>query len=160
MYVAPEMTTVPRRSVSAPPSLPSEISPAIAGVRTPTLASSHAMRAVLHRQYGGPELLSVAEVAKPTPGEGQVLVRVCAAGVSIGDHHIITGKPYVIRPAIGGLFAPGHLVPGATFAGRIEALGANVDTLAIGDEVVGQAPHGAYAEYVVVAAGLLAPKPS
>jgi NADPH:quinone reductase-like Zn-dependent oxidoreductase len=84
---------------------------------------------------------------------------VYAAGASIGDHHIVTGKPYVIRPAVGGLIRPAHLVPGSAMAGRVEAAGAQVTTLRPGDEVFGETTSGAFAEYVVVRADRLAPKP-
>jgi NADPH:quinone reductase-like Zn-dependent oxidoreductase len=79
--------------------------------------------------------------------------------VSIGDHHIVTGQPYVIRPSIGGLIRPGHLVPGSAMAGRVEAAGAKVTLLRVGDEVFGETTTGAFAEYVVVRADRLAPKP-
>ena len=51
------------------------------------------MKAVVHRKYGDPDVLTVGEVAMPVPGDDDVLIRVFAAGASIGDHHIITGKP-------------------------------------------------------------------
>lgn len=56
-------------------------------------ARAHSMQAVLHRRYGGPEVLTVGEAARPVPGDDEVLVRVIAAGVSIGDHHRVAGKP-------------------------------------------------------------------
>lgn len=117
------------------------------------------MHAIVHRTYGSPDQLSYERIARPVPGDNAVLVRVHAAGVSIGDHHVITGKPYVIRPSIGGIFRPGHLVPGATMSGRIEAIGANVKAFRPGDEVYGQAMAGAFAEYLAVPASMLAPKP-
>lgn len=117
------------------------------------------MHAIVHRTYGSPDQLSYERIARPIPGDDAVLVRVHAAGVSIGDHHIVSGKPYVIRPSVGGLFRPGHPVPGATMSGRVEAIGANVKTLRPGDEVYGQAVSGAFAEYLAVPAAMLAPKP-
>lgn len=121
--------------------------------------SGATMKAIVRQRYGTPDVLSYEEVPRPVAGEDDVLVRVCAAGVSIGDHHVLTGKPYVIRPAIGGLFRPGHLVPGSAMAGRVEAAGARVTTLRPGDEVFGETTSGAFAEYVVVRAVRLAPKP-
>jgi NADPH:quinone reductase-like Zn-dependent oxidoreductase len=117
------------------------------------------MHAIVRRRYGPPDVLSYEEIARPVPGEQDVLVRVCAAGVSIGDHHVVTGQPYVIRTAIGGLIRPGHLVPGSAMAGRVEAAGAKVTTLRVGDDVFGETTSGAFAEYVVVRADRLAPKP-
>lgn len=121
--------------------------------------SGATIQAIVRRRYGTPDVLSYEEIPRPVAGEDDVLVRVCAAGVSIGDHHVLTGKPYVIRPAIGGLFRPGHLVPGSAMAGRVEAAGARVTTLRPGDEVFGETTSGAFAEYVVVRADRLAPKP-
>jgi NADPH:quinone reductase-like Zn-dependent oxidoreductase len=121
--------------------------------------SGATMHAIVRRRYGTPDVLSYEEIPRPVPGEHEVLVRVCAAGASIGDHHIVTGKPYVIRPAVGGLIRPGHLVPGSAMAGRVEAAGAQVTTLRPGNEVFGETTSGAFAEYVVVRADRLAPKP-
>ncbi len=121
--------------------------------------SGATMHAIVRRRYGTPDLLSYEEIPRPVAGEHDVLVRVRAAGVSIGDHHTVTGKPYVIRPAIGGLLRPGHLVPGSAMAGQVEAAGDRVTTLRPGDEVFGETTHGAFAEYVVVRADRLVPKP-
>jgi len=117
------------------------------------------MRAILHRRYGTPDVLAVEEIARPVPGDAEVLVRVHAAGASVGDHHVITGKPYLIRfTPYGGLPRPRNPVPGAAMSGRVEAVGAKVTTLKPGDEVYGEAP-GAFAEYVVVPAKNIALKP-
>jgi 2-desacetyl-2-hydroxyethyl bacteriochlorophyllide A dehydrogenase len=124
-------------------------------------AASRTMRAIVHRAYGEPEVLALEEVERPIPGDEDALVRVHAAGVSVGDHHIVTGTPYLIRASpYGGLPRPRNLVPGATMAGRVEAVGAKVTTLRPGDEVFGQAAAGAFAEYIAMPAKLLAPKPS
>ncbi len=130
----------------------------------PTAASTEeaagAMRAVLHRRYGGPEVLELGEAGCPVPGDGDVLVRVHAAAVTIGDHHMVTGKPYLIRLSpYGGLPGPRNPVPGGALAGRVHAVGANVTGFRAGDEVFGQAMAGAFAEYAVVPAAALALKP-
>jgi NADPH:quinone reductase-like Zn-dependent oxidoreductase len=118
------------------------------------------MRAILHREYGTPDVLTSEEIARPAPGDDEVLVQVRAAGANIGDHHVVTGKPYLIRLSpFGGLPRPKHSVPGAMLAGVVTAVGTRVTTFKIGDEVFGQAAHGAFAEYVAVPAGVLAPKP-
>lgn len=118
------------------------------------------MHAIVHRTYGTPDVLSFEEIARPVPGDDQVLVRVHAAGASIGDHHVVTGKPYLIRlTPFGGLPGPKHLVPGAALAGRVEAVGSKVTAFCVGDEVFGQAANGAFAEYVVVPASVIALKP-
>jgi NADPH:quinone reductase-like Zn-dependent oxidoreductase len=90
-----------------------------------------------------------------------VLVRVHAAGASIGDHHVVTGKPYPIRLSpFGGLPRPKNRVPGMAMAGVVEAVGANVVGVRAGDEVFGEARSGAFAEYVAVPAERIAPRPS
>ena len=118
------------------------------------------MKAVVHHQYGEPDVLTMAEVDMPAPGDDDVLIRVVAAGVSIGDHHIITGKPYLVRLSpFGGFPRPRHKVPGAAMSGRVVAVGAHVTGLSVGDEVFGQALHGAFAEFLVMPAKLVAHKP-
>lgn len=124
-------------------------------------AESRTMHAMVHRRYGTPDVLAFEEIERPVPGDEDVLVRVHAAGANVGDHHVVTGKPYLIRLSpFGGLPGPRNRVPGATLAGRVEAVGAKVTTFRPGDEVYGQAANGAFAEYVVVPAKLIAPKPS
>jgi NADPH:quinone reductase-like Zn-dependent oxidoreductase len=119
------------------------------------------MQAIVHRRYGTPDVLRFEEVARPVPGDDDVLVRVHAAGASIGDHHIVTGKPYVIRLSPHcGVAAPLHPVPGSAMAGRVEAVGARVTAFRPGDEVYGEVSAGAFAEYLVVPASAIAPKPS
>jgi NADPH:quinone reductase-like Zn-dependent oxidoreductase len=119
------------------------------------------MHAIVRRKYGTPDVLAYEEIARPVPGEEDVLVRVHAAGASIGDHIIVTGKPYLIRlTPFGGIPRPRNPVPGACMAGRVSAVGAKVTTCRVGDEVFGQAVTGAFAEYVVVPAKLIAPKPT
>jgi NADPH:quinone reductase-like Zn-dependent oxidoreductase len=129
--------------------------PAVVATPTPV------MQAVQHGEYGTPEVLSVGQVPRPVPGEEDVLVRVQAAGVSIGDHHIVTGKPYLVRLSpFGGFPKPRNRVPGAAMSGRVEAVGAKVTGFRVGEEVFGQALHGAFAEYLVIPAKLLAPRPT
>jgi NADPH:quinone reductase-like Zn-dependent oxidoreductase len=89
-----------------------------------------------------------------------VLVRVRAAGASIGDHHIVTGKPFLIRLSpFGGFPRPRNPVPGAAMSGVVDSVGANVGGFRPGDEVFGEAATGAFAEYVVVPATRIAHKP-
>lgn len=119
------------------------------------------MQAIVHGRYGTPDVLEFAEIERPVPGDDEVLVRVHAAAVSIGDHHVVTGRPYVIRLSPHcGVFRPLRRVPGMALAGRVEAVGAKVTTLRAGDEVYGDGPGGAFAEYAAVPAARLAPKPA
>jgi len=118
------------------------------------------MKAIVHHEYGDPEVLKMVEVGMPVPRDDEVLIRVITAGVSIGDHHIITGKPYLIRLSpFGGFPRPKHRVPGTAVAGYVAALGAKVTGLHVGDEVFGQALNGAFAEFLVMPANLVAHKP-
>ena len=126
----------------------------------PAPARGGMMQAIVHRQYGAPEVLTLEKVERPVPGAGDVLVRVHAAGASVGDCHVVTGKPYLIRLSpFGGLPRPRNLIPGAAMAGVVEAVGARVTTFRPGDEVFGQAATGAFAEYLVVPAEVIALKP-
>jgi NADPH:quinone reductase-like Zn-dependent oxidoreductase len=135
----------------------SAINPAIPA--TPA-AMSLTMHAVVQRQYGTPDVLTFEAIERPIPGGEEVLVRVHAACASVGDHHIVTGKPYLIRlTPFGGVPRPRNRVPGASLAGRVEAVGAKVTGFRTGDEVFGQAVAGAFAEFIVMPAKLLAPKP-
>ena len=145
------MDTINDMSMALHPSLPSIAAPAVA---VP-------MRAIVHRRYGTPDVLAFEEVERPVPGDDEVLVRVHAAGASIGDHHVVTGKPYVIRLSPHcGVLRPRSPVPGMALAGRVEAVGAKVTTVRPGDDVYGDAPAGAFAEYAVVPVQRLAPKPA
>ena len=118
------------------------------------------MKAVVHCEYGDPEVLTMGEVEMPVPRDDEVLIRVIAAGASIGDHHIVTGKPYLIRLSpFGGFPRPKHKVPGTAMAGCVAALGAKVTGFRVGDEVFGQALNGAFAEFLAMPAHLVAHKP-
>ena len=131
---------------------------------TMTLAAAaltHPMQAAVRTRYGGPEVLTVMDVPRPVAGKGQVLIRVHAAAVTIGDHHVLTGTPYPIRLSpFGGLPGPKIKVPGSSLAGRVEAVGEGVTTFAIGDEVFGESSGGAFAEVVAAPVTTLARKPA
>jgi NADPH:quinone reductase-like Zn-dependent oxidoreductase len=118
------------------------------------------MRAIVVSKYGTPDVLALGETDRPIPGNEDVLVRVQAAGASVGDHHVVTGKPYLIRLSpYGGLPGPRNRVPGTAMAGVVEAVGASVTMFRPGDEVYGEALSGAFAEYVAVPAKRIAYKP-
>ncbi|MFK0236662.1 NAD(P)-dependent alcohol dehydrogenase [Streptomyces vinaceus] len=122
-----------------------------------TQMDSSTMKAVVQTGYGTPEVLRLTEVARPTPGAGQVLLRVRAAGVDRGTWHLMAGYPYAVRAAL-GLRRPRNPLTGLDVAGTVAALGLGVTGFAVGDEVFGTA-RGAFAEYVVARADRLAPKP-
>jgi len=117
------------------------------------------VRALVQEDYGEPrDVLDVGEVQDPTPGDDDVLVRVRAASVHIGDIYGIRGVPYMFRPVY-GLRGPKMRVPGSDIAGTVEAVGSSVTKLGSGDDVFGWC-KGAFAERVVTSADTLARKPS
>jgi NADPH:quinone reductase-like Zn-dependent oxidoreductase len=118
------------------------------------------MKAVVQRRYGNPrDVLEFRDVGRPEPGKGEVLLRVHASSVNPADWFTLVGRPYVLRAAF-GLTRPKHPIPGRDVAGTVEAVGPNVTRLRPGDEVYGELPGGAYAEYAVAAEDALAPKPA
>jgi NADPH:quinone reductase-like Zn-dependent oxidoreductase len=116
------------------------------------------MKAIVQSHYGGAQALRFDDVARPECGDGDVLVRVVAAGVDRGALHFMTGQPYLMRLGT-GLRAPKVAVPGVSFAGRVEEVGSGVSRFAVGEEVYGAA-RGTYAEYVAAPQRKIAPKPA
>ena len=115
------------------------------------------MKAIVYREYGSPDVLRCEDVAKPTPAQDEVLVRVRAAALNPLDCHLIRGA-YVMRPMT-GLRRPRMTRSGADFAGEVEAVGGNVTRFQPGDAVFG-AVRGAFAEYVCAPESRLAKKPA
>ena len=119
------------------------------------------MRAVVYERYGSPDVLHLQEVEKPTPGPGEVLVEVKAAGLATGDRHLMRGEPFLVRLMF-GLRRPKLRILGSAIAGRVEAVGDDVEALRVGDEVFGDlsdSGFGGFAEYAVAPESALAPKP-
>ena len=113
------------------------------------------MKAARITAFGGTNVIAIAEVDRPTPGAGEVLVRVHAAGVGPWDA--------LVRQGFSALPQPLPLTLGSDIAGVIEAVGAEVSALTVGDEVYGVTNAqftGGYAEYAVAPAGLIAKKPT
>jgi NADPH2:quinone reductase len=115
------------------------------------------MKAILVREFGGPEVLALEDVPSPRPGPGQALVRVHAAGVNPVDTYVRSGA-YTRLP-------PLPYVPGADAAGVVEAVGEGVGRLKPGDRVytaggAGGLLTGAYAELGVFDASLVYPLPA
>ncbi|HKP56766.1 MAG TPA: NAD(P)-dependent alcohol dehydrogenase [Polyangiales bacterium] len=119
--------------------------------------TSEQMRAVVYDAYGPFDALAVRTIDRPSVGETQVLVRVCAASLHIGDCFAIHGKPYGMR-LMTGLSRPKQGIPGFDLAGVVEAVGKAVQRFKPGDEVFG-ASWGTCAEYVRAEADHLARKP-
>src|SRR5688572_23777703 len=99
-------------------------------------AERKSMKAIVHDSYGSAEVLRSRDIPKPTIGDDDVLVRVHAASVHVGDWILMTGSPFVMRFAT-GLRKPKNPVPGTDIAGTIEAVGKNVQQLRPGDDVFG-----------------------
>ncbi len=116
------------------------------------------MKAIVQNAYGSPDGLTLAEVAKPTTKDNEVLVRVHAASLNAGDVFALRGSPWLIRLSV-GLFRPKDFIPGWDMAGRVEAVGSRVTRFQPGDEVFG-ACNGSLAEFVQIAEDKLAAKPS
>lgn len=116
------------------------------------------MKAIVQPHYGSPDVLQLRDVDKPVVKAEEVLVRVRAAAVNIGDWHLMRGQPYVVR-LVAGLRGPRREIPGIDIAGRVEAVGEKVQQFRPGDEVFGWC-RGAFAEHACAAAGNLLPRPS
>jgi NADPH:quinone reductase-like Zn-dependent oxidoreductase len=115
------------------------------------------MKAMTQHRYGSPDVLEFADVDRPDPAEGKVLVRVKAASVNPLDWHLMSGLPYIVRMQ-GGLRRPKQLVVGTDLAGTVEAVGPGVTAWKVGDEVFGVA-NGSCAEFAVSKETSLASKP-
>jgi NADPH:quinone reductase-like Zn-dependent oxidoreductase len=116
------------------------------------------MKAVIQDRYGDVDMLQLRDVAKPTPKPHEVLVRIRAAALHVGDLFMMRGVPVLVRFET-GLRRPTRGTPGLDLAGIIEAVGAEVADLRTGDEVFGEC-RGACAEYAVTPATKLAKKPA
>lgn len=116
------------------------------------------MKAIIYTQYGGPEVLQLAEVEKPAPNDEQVLVKVRAASVNPADWHRMTA-PLAFRAMIGGFRKPKDPRLGVDIAGVVEAVGSSVTQFKPGDAVFGVCAGG-FAEYAVARENRLALKPT
>src|SRR5215470_9044904 len=111
------------------------------------------MKAILVRQFGGPEVLKLEEVPTPKPGAGQVLVRIHAAGVNPYETYMRAGT-YAIKP-------PLPYTPGSDGAGVVEGVGEGVEKVRPGDRVyTAQTRSGAYAEYALAGEEQVHPLPA
>ena len=121
------------------------------------------MKAIEHTKYGPPDVLQLKEVAKPTPKEDQVLVKVYASSVNYSDWVYVRGRPFVARLMGAGLLKPKNMMLGADVAGRVEAVGKSATQFRPGDDVYGDLSvcgWGGFAEYVSVPENALALKPA
>ena len=109
------------------------------------------MKAAVYTKYGPPEVIKLADVAKPKPKDNEVLIKVFASTVNRTDSGFRSAEYFVSR-LFSGLFRPKHQILGCEFAGVIEEIGANVTTFNIGDQVFGfnDNSFGGHAEYMTV----------
>ncbi|WP_327436696.1 NAD(P)-dependent alcohol dehydrogenase [Arthrobacter sp. SLBN-122] len=117
------------------------------------------MKAMVQDVYGSADVLELRDIARPEPGDGEVLIRVRAAGVDQGVWHLMTGLPYLVRLLGYGLKKPKVPVRGREVAGVVEAAGPGVARFSPGDEVFGTC-DGSFAEYVCAKEDKVARKPS
>ena len=110
------------------------------------------MKAIVYTKYGPPDVLQLKEVAKPTPKDNEILIKVFAASVNPLDWHLLRATPFLVR-LTEGLLKPKKEILGADVAGRVEEVGKNVKQFQTGDEVLGDIfvdGLGGFAEYVCV----------
>ena len=115
------------------------------------------MKAIVQDRYGTADVHELRDIDKPVVKDDEVLVRVHAASIHIGDWHVMRGVPYILRPVF-GLLKPKNEVPGTDVAGKVESVGTNVTQLQPGDEMFGWC-KGAFAEYACAGENNFVPKP-
>jgi NADPH:quinone reductase-like Zn-dependent oxidoreductase len=104
------------------------------------------MKAFVNDRYGSPDVMEIRDLPKPQLTDEGALVRIRATSINAYDWHMLRGKPYLARLSE-GLRRPKTTVLGVDVAGEVEAVGANVTHLEVGDRVFGSR-SGAFAEYV------------
>ncbi len=120
------------------------------------------MNAIICHRYGSPDVLQLEEIPKPTPQDGEVLVKVHAVSLNAADWHILKADPFLVRLSF-GLLKPKYEILGADIAGRVEAVGRNAREFQPGDDVFGDISAcgwGGLAEYVCVREDALVLKPA
>ena len=118
------------------------------------------MKAIEYTRYGSPDVLELQDIAKPTPQENEVLIKVHAASVNSWDRDLLRGTPFINRLFF-GVLKPKIKILGCDIAGRVEAIGRNVKQFRPGDEVFGDISGcgwGGFAEYVCAHENSLAMK--
>jgi NADPH:quinone reductase-like Zn-dependent oxidoreductase len=120
------------------------------------------MKAIIYTRYGSPDVLGLREVAKPTPKDDEVLIKVRAASVNSADLHLLRADPFLTRLYSGPL-KPKFNILGADVAGKVETVGKSVKQFKPGDDVFGDisgCTWGGFAEYVCAREKALVMKPA
>lgn len=119
------------------------------------------MRAIVQDEYGesAADVLRLEQIDRPEIGADDVLIRVRAAGIHIGDWHVMSGQPYLMRVAGFGFRSPKARIRGMDVAGTVAAVGRNVSRFEAGDDVYGVC-DGAFAEFATARVETLALKPA
>jgi NADPH:quinone reductase-like Zn-dependent oxidoreductase len=115
------------------------------------------MKAAVFTRYGPPDIVEIEDVERPVAGDGEVLLKVRAAGVNPLDWHLMRGEPYALRLFF-GLRKPRNTRLGRDVAGRVEVVGGRATRFKPGDAVFGVC-RGAFAEYACASESALAVKP-
>jgi len=106
------------------------------------------MRAITFDSYGTAAGLRLRDIDEPTPSEGEIAVRVAAAGLNAYDWHQYTGRPWIMRPNEGWRVTETRVL-GADLVGSVVAVGAGAEGFAVGDRVIGEVGRGALGEVAV-----------
>lgn len=117
------------------------------------------MKAIVYEKYGSPDVLQLKEIAKPSPADDQLLIKIHAVSINGSDREGLTGKPGYVR--MSGLRRPSQPILGSDIAGVVEEVGVNNMEFQIGDEIFGEIPgyHGGFAEYICTHGKTMARKP-
>jgi len=110
------------------------------------------MKAAFYRDYGSPSVLTIEEVEKPAPKDNEVLIRVHATTANRTVYAMLSAKPFIMRFFF-GLLKPSQSILGIDFAGKIEAIGKDVISFKVGDNVFGLDDSGlsSHAQYITLA---------
>ncbi|NQX92188.1 MAG: NAD(P)-dependent alcohol dehydrogenase [Flavobacteriales bacterium] len=110
------------------------------------------MKSIFVEAYGGPEVLQLKTIQKPTPKDNELLVKIAATSVTAASTMMRTGTPYFGR-LFTGITKPKVKTPGTDLAGVVEAIGKDVTSFRVGDKVIAATDLncGAYAEYICLA---------
>src|SRR5688572_25502368 len=122
--------------------------------------NSNDLKAIVYTAYGGPEVLQLKEVEKPSPKDDEVLIKNYAVSINDWDFGLLQGD--FINRLLNGLLKPKKKVLGSDISGRVEAVGKKVTRFKIGDDVYGDLSGrwGGFAEYSCAPENAVALKPS